>query len=74
MSGCPTGRATSLKASFEDYSRYSLIKWNQFSSIYSMNNTYFISGTCFCCLLVPFKVTRHARVSCLIIGLTINAI
>ena len=28
--GCPTGWATSWKANFENYSRYSLIKWYQF--------------------------------------------
>ena len=34
----------------------------------------FISGTRFCCLLVPLKVMpHHAWVSCLIIELTINA-
>ena len=29
--GCPTGRATSWKASFENCYRYSLIKWYQFT-------------------------------------------
>ena len=34
----------------------------------------FVSRTRFCCLLVPLNITpHHARVSCLIIGLTINA-
>ena len=31
--GRPTGRATFWKANFENYSRYSLIKWYQFLSI-----------------------------------------
>ena len=30
--GWPTGRATSWKANFENYSRYSLIRWYQFLS------------------------------------------
>ena len=35
----------------------------------------FLSGTHFSCLLVPLKVMpHHAQVSCLITGLTINAI
>ena len=34
----------------------------------------FMSVTCFCCLLVPLKVTpHHVWVSCIIIELTINA-
>ena len=38
--GHPTGRATSWKANFEICSRYSLIKWYQFLSIWhSMRNT-----------------------------------
>ena len=41
----------------------------------SMSNSSFHFDTCFCCLLVPLKVTPHdAWVPCLIIGLTINTI
>ena len=40
--GLLTGRATFWKASFENYSRYSLIKWYQFlSTLNSMSNTSF---------------------------------
>ena len=47
-----------LKRKFENYSRYSLIKWYHF---FSMSNT-------------SFRFTlHHARVSCLIIRLTRNA-
>ena len=55
-----TWRVTFWKANFENYSRYSLIKWYQF---FGMSNTSF----CF--------MPHHAQISCLIIiGLTINAI
>ena len=33
MFGHPTGRATSWKAKFENYSSFSLIKWYQFLSV-----------------------------------------
>ena len=70
------GQATSSNTNFENYSRCSLIKWYQFLTINTAWAILFlISGPCFCCLLVPFKVTpHHARVSCLIIELKINAI
>ena len=42
---------------------------------YRMNNTLFRFRQRFCCLLVPLKIMpHHARVSYLIIGLTIIAI
>ena len=55
------------------------ILWQNGINSYQYNTAWeillFVSGTCFCCLLVPLKVTpHHGRVSCLIIGLTINAI
>ena len=40
--GCSNGQATSWKANFENYSRYSLIKWYQFLSVQNrMTNTSF---------------------------------
>ena len=77
--GRSTGRETFWKANFENYSRYYLVKWHQFVSIlYSMSNTFFrfkhtflLSGRS----SQSHKVMpHHARVSCLIIEITINAI
>ena len=40
--GCPTGRATSWKANFENFSKYYLVKWYQVLSIqHSMIDTSF---------------------------------
>ena len=40
--GHPNGQVTFSKANFENYSRYSLIKWYQFLSIlYNLSNTSF---------------------------------
>ena len=61
--GCPTGRATFWKANFENYSKYSLIKWYQFLSIlYSTSNTLFCFGHTF--LLSACSSESHAT-SCL---------
>ena len=71
--GHPTGRVTSWNANFENCSWYSLIKWYQFLSVWAI--LLFVSGSRFSCLLVPLKVMPHyAKVSCLIIKLTINAV
>ena len=66
--GRPISWVTSWKANFENYSRYSLIKWYQFLSIWLLINIYSMSDTSF------HFMPHHARASCLIIGLTINTI
>ena len=69
----PTGQGISWKTNFENCYINCCINFYQYNTAWATIT--FVSGTCFCCLLIPLKVTpHHVWVSCLITWFTTNAI